>query len=55
MSKIDVLLSGLKIRIEHCYNYMPEFCKNYLFDFRRLSHIITVDMFCAFERDEQND
>lgn len=33
MSKIDVLLSGLKIRIEHCYNYMPEFCKNYLFDF----------------------
>lgn len=33
MSKIDVLLSGLKIRIEHRYNYMTEFCKNYLFDF----------------------
>lgn len=29
MSKLDIVLSELKIRLEHSYNYMPDFCKDY--------------------------
>ena len=34
MSTLDILLSGLKIRIEHKYDHMARFCKDYtaLFD-----------------------
>lgn len=33
MQKLDILLSGLKVRIEHNYGYLPKLCKNYSADF----------------------
>ncbi len=33
MPKLDILLADLKIQIEHKYDYMSQFCKDYLFEF----------------------
>lgn len=33
MSKLDIVLSGLKISIEYSYDYMSNFCKDYISQF----------------------
>lgn len=33
MPQINVLLADLKVRIEHTYDYMPQFCKDYIAQF----------------------
>lgn len=43
MSKLDVLLSGLNIRIEHKYDYMAQFCEDYVAQFEFPDIVASAD------------
>lgn len=43
MSKLDIILSNLKVNIEHKYDYMSEFCKDYIAKFDDADIIAKAD------------
>ncbi len=43
MSTLDILLSDLKIHIEHKYDYMPRFCKDYISQFDTADIVAAAD------------
>lgn len=43
MHKLDIVLSDLKVNIEHKYDYMSEFCKDYIAKFDNANIIAKAD------------
>lgn len=43
MQKLDIMLGGLKIGIKHKYNYMSDFCKDYIAQFDEPDIIAKAD------------
>lgn len=43
MYKLDIILSDLKVNIEHKYDYMTEFCKDYVAQFDAADIVAKVD------------
>ena len=43
MSSFDILLSNLRIKIEHKFDYMPKFCKDYISEFNEYDIVANTD------------
>ncbi len=43
MSSFDISLSNLKIKIEHKFDYMPKFCKDYISKFNEYDIVAAAD------------
>ena len=43
MHKLDIILSDLKVNIEHKYDYMTEFCKDYIASFDAADIVAKAD------------